>query len=82
MKYLILKISTLSAVLMLFLFSCENKEKITLQYNFKQGDILKQNMVMSMDIVQKIMDKEVKINFVMNMKTPLFIASKITVTDN
>jgi hypothetical protein len=61
---------------MLILFSCGNKEKITLQYNFKQGEVLKQNMVMNMDLVQKIMDQEVKImdqevkiSLTMGMKT-------------
>jgi hypothetical protein len=73
MKHLILKISTLSLVSMLILSSCGNgsKEKITLQYNFKQGDVLKQNMVMSMDLVQKAMGQEMKINLVMSSKTTL-----------
>jgi hypothetical protein len=53
---------------MLILFSCENKEKITLQYNFKQGEVLKQNMVMSTDIVQKFIDQEMKISLTMGTK--------------
>jgi hypothetical protein len=54
---------------MLILFSCGNKEKITLQYNFKQGEILGQNMVMSMDLVQQFMSQEMKISLTMGMKT-------------
>jgi hypothetical protein len=53
---------------MLLLSSCGNKEKITLQYNFKQGDILKQNVVANMDLVQKMMGQEVKMNLVMGTK--------------
>jgi hypothetical protein len=69
MKRLILKISTLSLVLMLTLFSCTNKEKITLQYNLKQGETLKQNMVMTMDLVQKFMGQEMKVSITMGTKT-------------
>jgi hypothetical protein len=50
------------------LFSCGNKEKITLEYNLKQGETLKQNMVMNMDMVQKMMDQEMKISLTMSMK--------------
>jgi hypothetical protein len=54
---------------MLLLFSCKNKEKITLQYNFKQGETLKQNMVMTMDLVQKFMEQEMKVSITMGIKT-------------
>jgi hypothetical protein len=40
-----------------------------LQYNFKQGETLKQSIAMNMDLVQKIMDKDMKINLAMNIKT-------------
>jgi hypothetical protein len=63
-----LKLSTLSFVLMLMLSSCGSKEKIVLEYNLKQGDILKQNMVMNMDLVQKMMNQEIKISLTMQMK--------------
>jgi hypothetical protein len=53
---------------MLILFSCGDKDKITLRYNLKQGEIFKQNMVMDMDLVQKLMGQEMKINLVMGMK--------------
>jgi hypothetical protein len=70
MRHLTLKIGTLSLVLMYILFSCGyNSDKITLQYNFKQGDTLKQNMVMSMDLVQKFRGEEIKISLVTNMKS-------------
>jgi hypothetical protein len=68
MKHLILKISALSLVLMLVLFSCGSKEKIVLEYNLKQGDILKQNMVMNVDLVQKMMGQEMKISLTMEMR--------------
>jgi hypothetical protein len=79
MKHLILKISTLSLALMLILFSCGsgNKDKITLQYNFKQGEVLKQNMVMNMDLVQKVMEQEMKINLVMTTKTTLEVKESL-----
>ncbi|MDR2384016.1 MAG: DUF6263 family protein [Prevotellaceae bacterium] len=67
MKYLTLKISALSIVCMLIFFSCENKEKITLQYNFQQGDMLKQNMVLNMDLVQNYMENELKVSIVIGM---------------
>jgi hypothetical protein len=70
MKHLTLKIGVLSLFLMCILFSCgDNSDKITLQYNFKQGDILKQNIVMSVDLVQKFMEQEMKVGLVMNMKS-------------
>jgi hypothetical protein len=71
MKHLILKIAALGLAMMLILFSCENKEKITLQYNFKQGDVLKQNVSMNMDLVQKYMGQEMKVSMTMLMKMTL-----------
>jgi hypothetical protein len=68
MKHFTLKISTLSLFLMFVLFSCGDKEKITLEYNLKQGETLKQNMVMNMDLVQKMMGQEIKISLAMTMK--------------
>jgi hypothetical protein len=41
---------------------------ITLEYNLKQGEILKQNMVMNMDMVQKFGGQEIKISIAMKMK--------------
>jgi hypothetical protein len=70
MKRLTLKIGALNLFLMCILFSCgDNSDKITLLYNFKQGDILKQNIVMSVDLVQKFMEQEMKVGIVMNMKS-------------
>jgi hypothetical protein len=66
MKCLI-KIGALGLVLMV-LFSCGNKDKITLQYDFKQGEVLKQNMVINMDLVQKFMNQEMKVSITMGMK--------------
>ncbi|MDR1338725.1 MAG: DUF6263 family protein [Prevotellaceae bacterium] len=69
MKHLIFKISTLSLVLISVLFSCGNSgDKITLEYNLKQGEILKQNVVMNMDLVQKLGEQEMKISLVSEMK--------------
>jgi hypothetical protein len=68
MKHLILKISTLSLFLMSILSSCGDKEKITLAYNLKQGEILKQNVVMTMDLVQKLGNQEMKLSLTMDMK--------------
>jgi hypothetical protein len=53
---------------MFILFSCGDKEKITLEYNLKQGETLKQNMVMNMDMVQNMMGQEIKISIAMTMK--------------
>jgi hypothetical protein len=63
------------------LFSCSNNEdnitleynlnqgdKIPLEYNLKQGEILKQNIVMNMDMVQKFSGQEMKISLVTGMK--------------
>ncbi|MDR2650798.1 MAG: DUF6263 family protein [Prevotellaceae bacterium] len=68
MKHFTLKISTLSLFLMFILFSCGDKKKITLEYNLKQGETLKQNMVMNMDMVQNMMGQEIKISLAMTMK--------------
>jgi hypothetical protein len=68
MKFFILKISILSLSLMMVVFSCGNNDKITLEYNLKQGELYKQNAVMNMDLVMKIMEQEMKISFVMDMK--------------
>jgi hypothetical protein len=68
MNQLMLKTGVLSIILMLLLFSCGNNDKITLQYNLQQGEVLKQNMVMNMDLVQKILNQELKINLGMTIK--------------
>ncbi|MDR2293406.1 MAG: DUF6263 family protein [Prevotellaceae bacterium] len=65
MKYFTLKISVLISALM---FVLPAFSQITLQYNLKKGEIFKQNMVTNMDIVQKIMDQEMKINLTVGMK--------------
>jgi hypothetical protein len=53
---------------MLILFSCGNREKITLEYNLKQGETLKQHAVINMDMVMKFMGQEMKISLIMEMK--------------
>jgi hypothetical protein len=69
MRYLILKTSALGVISMLILFSCGNKDKITLQYNFQQGETLRQNKVTNIDLVQKITGQEMKISLATEMKT-------------
>ncbi|MDR0385313.1 MAG: DUF6263 family protein [Prevotellaceae bacterium] len=68
MKYLILKVSTLNLMLMMVLFSCGDSEKFIMEYNLKQGEILKQNIVTNMDLVQKIGEEEIKMSLTMEMK--------------
>ncbi|MDR2026408.1 MAG: DUF6263 family protein [Prevotellaceae bacterium] len=68
MKHLILKTSILGLVFMSVLFSCDNKDKITLQYSLKQGETFSHDIVMNVDMVQKIANKDVKNNLVVNMK--------------
>jgi hypothetical protein len=67
------------------LFSCGNAKttsnlapdnKITLEYNLKQGDTLKQNIATEMDMSQKIMDQEIKINMKMNMKMNFYVKDR------
>jgi hypothetical protein len=53
---------------MSILSSCGNGEKITLEYNLKPNETLKQNVVMNTDLVMKIKDQEMKISLVMTMK--------------
>jgi hypothetical protein len=67
MKRIALKMSISSVSLMLILFSCASKDKITLEYNLKQGETLGQNVVMNMDMVQKLMNQEIKISMAMNV---------------
>ncbi|MDR0385312.1 MAG: DUF6263 family protein [Prevotellaceae bacterium] len=40
--------------------------QITLKYNFKEGDTFRQNMITSMNMTQKIMDQEIKMDFSIN----------------
>jgi hypothetical protein len=68
MKHFLLKIRALSFSLMLVIFSCGNNDKITLEYNLKQGELYKQNAEMNMDLVMKIMEQEMKISLAMGMK--------------
>jgi hypothetical protein len=65
MKHFTLKISTSVLALML---AFPAFSQITLQYNFKQGEIFKQNMEANMDLLQKVMGQEIKIGIVMNSK--------------
>jgi hypothetical protein len=71
MKHFTTKIGILGVTLMMVLFSCGNagsKDKITLEYNLKQGETYKQNTVTDMKITQKIMDQEMTIDMKMSMK--------------
>lgn len=54
---------------MLILFSCGNKEKYVLEYNLAQGATYRQSIDMNMDLVQTVMNQEMKVNMIMNMKT-------------
>jgi molybdopterin-binding protein len=59
MKKISLKIGALTLMLMLTLpvFS-----QVTLKYNLKKGEIFKQNISTNMDLTQKVMSQEMKIN--------------------
>jgi hypothetical protein len=71
MEHFITKLSRLGIALIFVLFACGNadsQDKITLEYNLKQGETYKQNMVSDIKITQKIMDNEMKIDMKMSMK--------------
>jgi hypothetical protein len=65
MKHFTLKICTSVLALML---ACPVFSQITLQYNFKQGEIFKQNIEANTNLVQKVMGQEIKIGSVVNSK--------------
>ncbi|MDR2384015.1 MAG: DUF6263 family protein [Prevotellaceae bacterium] len=62
MKNFTLKTGVLTLALM---FALPVFSQVTLKYNFKKGDILKQNMSETLDLSQKIMEQESKVNVVL-----------------
>jgi hypothetical protein len=66
MKKNTVKISVLALAIM---FAFPAFSQITLKYNLKKGETLKQNMETSMDLTQKIMDQEMKVGLSINMKS-------------
>jgi hypothetical protein len=66
MKKNTVKISALALAIM---FAFPAFSQITLKYNLKKGEALKQNMVTSMNLAQKIMDQEMKIDMTIDMQS-------------
>jgi hypothetical protein len=62
---------TLKAIALIFALTpvCSAFSQITLKYNFKKGEIFKQNMVTDMNLTQKIMDQEMNINIILSLKS-------------
>jgi hypothetical protein len=74
MKKFTLTISALILALMLVLPAFS---QITLKYNFKKGDIFKQNMVTNTDLTQKIMEQEMNIKLSLSAKS-IFEIKEVT----
>jgi hypothetical protein len=61
MKKFTLKIGALTLALM---FTFPVFSQLTLKYNFKKGDIFKQNMEVNTDMTQKVAEQEMKFNLI------------------
>jgi hypothetical protein len=66
MKHFILKISALALAIMV---AFPAFSQITLKYNLKKGETLQQNMVTFLNLSQKIMEQEMKIDMSINMQS-------------